>query len=186
MQSLQNHFLVAMPSLKGPYFERSVIYLCDHNEEGAMGIVINIPVDLQLGELLEQLELPVSSAEHKPLKQAVLQGGPVADDRGFVVHTPIAGFSSSLELQHDIMVTTSKDILATLGTSEEPDHYILALGYAGWEAGQLEQEIAENTWLTLPADSNILFHTHFAERWQAAVNSLGIDVWQLSSDAGHA
>lgn len=186
MQSLKNHFLIAMPSLEGPFFERSVVYICDHNEEGAMGIVINVAVDLQLSNLLEQLDITPADDSKKSLSQPILQGGPVGVDRGFVIHTPIEGFSSSLRMSDDIMVTTSKDILLTLGSDQEPKHFLMALGYAGWQAGQLEQELVENSWLIAPADSKLIFNTPIHRRWEEAANLLGIDIWQLSSQAGHA
>ncbi len=186
MQSLKNHFLIAMPNLEGPYFERSVVYLCDHNEEGAMGLVVNLAINLKLGELLDQLEIVPDPAHQKSLAKPVMQGGPVAVDRGFVIHSPIEGFSSSLKMSDDIMVTTSKDILQTLGTDNEPKQFLMALGYAGWEAGQLEQEIINNGWLIVPANSKIIFDTPIHRRWEEAANTLGIDVWQLSSQAGHA
>jgi len=186
MKSLNNHFLIAMPNLQGPYFERSVVYICDHNEEGAMGLVINLAVDLQLNALLEQLEIIPAIADKKSLAKPVMQGGPVALDRGFVIHTPIAGFSSSLKMSEQVMVTTSKDILLTLGSDDEPEQFLMALGYAGWQPGQLEQELLENSWLIVPADPKIMFETPLHRRWEEAANSLGIDVWQLSSQAGHA
>ena len=131
MQTLQNHFLLAMPSLTDPYFERSLVYLCEHNEEGAMGLVVNIPVEMSLETMLTQLQLnPPNNPE---LKQPVLQGGPVHADRGFVLHSFRPGFNSTLQVGDEMMVTTSKDILETLGTSEAPAHWLVALGYAGWE-----------------------------------------------------
>lgn len=182
--NLVNHLLVAMPNLNDPYFHKTVTYICEHNDNGAMGIVINLPVDITLNELLTQLD------EDKPfndiLEQQVLSGGPVSPQRGFVLHEPQTGWRSSMALSSDIMISTSKDILLSLGTKQAPKHYLVALGYAGWEAGQLEQEIAENSWLTLPADSDILFNTPVEQRWQKANARLGIDISHLSSDIGHA
>ena len=185
MDSLQHHFLIAMPNLKDPFFGGSVTYVCEHNDEGAMGLVINIPIDMPLYELLDQLDMPAEFAVPE-LEQPVLQGGPVAADRGFVLHSPMAGFSSSQMLAHNLMITTSPDVLETLGTEKAPEQYLVALGYAGWTPGQLEQELSENSWLTVPADTAILFDTPFAQRWHQAIGRLGIDSRHLSSQVGHA
>lgn len=189
LSSLQNHFLIAMPSLTDPLFSRTVTYICEHNEEGAMGLIINQPVDLNVSSLLEKLEIVVPEGqtdEHRSLAAPVYSGGPVAKDRGFVLHPPQDTWRSSLQLSDDIMITTSKDILESLGSSAAPHKFILTLGYAGWDAGQLEQELAENSWLTIPADADILFQTPVRERWQRAAEKLGIDIWQLGPEAGHA
>ncbi|RUO30175.1 YqgE/AlgH family protein [Aliidiomarina sanyensis] len=183
--SLQNHFLIAMPGLDDPFFHRTVTYVCEHNEEGAMGLIINQPVGLTVASLLEQIEIQVPPSKALELAQ-VLTGGPVATDRGFVLHTPQKGWRSSLQLGDDIMITTSKDILESFGSDKAPPHFILTLGYAGWEAGQLEQEIADNSWLTIPADAELMFHTPTADRWSKAAERLGFDIAQLSSEAGHA
>ncbi len=185
MDSLQHHFLIAMPSLKDPFFAGSVTYLCEHNDEGAMGLVINVPADMPLYELLEQLDM-VPEEELPELDEPVLQGGPIAADRGFVLHTPVAGFSSSQMLADNLMITTSPDILTTLGTEQAPEEYLVTLGYAGWTPGQLEQELLENSWLTIPADTNLIFDTPLAKRWQQAIARLGIDPRHLSYQVGHA
>ncbi|ATG73335.1 DUF179 domain-containing protein [Zobellella denitrificans] len=184
MDSLQHHFLIAMPSLKDPFFAGSVTYICEHNDDGAMGLVINIPIDMKVHELLHQLEL---EPEDSPsLDRPVLQGGPVAADRGFVLHSPVEGFSSSQQLAEDLMITTSRDVLEVLGTEQEPEHYLVALGYAGWTPGQLEQELVENSWLTIPADTALIFDTPLGQRWHQAIGRLGVDSRQLSSQVGHA
>ncbi|HET8816720.1 MAG TPA: YqgE/AlgH family protein [Pseudidiomarina sp.] len=185
LSSLQNHFLIAMPNLDDPFFQRSVTYICEHNEDGAMGLVVNQPVDLTVGSLLKQLEIVVPDAS-KTLDLPVYAGGPLARDRGFVLHAPVDHWRSSLRLSDDVMITTSKDILESMGQGTPPEKFILTLGYAGWDAGQLEQELAENSWLTIPADPDILFNTPVRERWQKAAARLGIDVWQLGPDVGHA
>ena len=185
MDSLQHHFLIAMPNLKDPFFAGSVTYVCEHNDEGAMGLVINIPIDMPLHELLEQLEMAPEEVADE-LDNPVLQGGPVAADRGFVLHTPVAGFSSSQMLADNLMITTSPDVLETLGTEQAPEHYLVALGYAGWTPGQLEQELTENSWLTIPADTALIFDTPLAKRWHQAIARLGIDSCHLSSQVGHA
>ncbi|OBT17371.1 hypothetical protein A9264_00955 [Vibrio sp. UCD-FRSSP16_10] len=185
--NLTNHFLVAMPSIEDPYFKRSVIYICEHNENGAMGIMINAPIDITVGGMLKQVELKSANIQAgDSLKQPVHNGGPVSEDRGFILHQPKDKYQSSMVMTDSLTVTTSKDILAVLGTQEEPTQYLVALGYSGWEAGQLESELAENSWLTIEADPNIIFTTPVQDRWSSAVQSLGIDASQLSTQAGHA
>lgn len=184
-QSLANHFLIAMPGLDDPFFHHTVTYVCEHNEEGAMGLVINQPIGMTVASLLEQIDVAVTHKRNFDDEQ-VLTGGPVATDRGFVLHPPQEGWRSSLQLSSEIMITTSRDILEALGSDRAPHKFLLTLGYAGWEAGQLEQEIAENSWLTIPADANLMFATPTAERWGKATESLGFAIGQLSSEAGHA
>jgi putative transcriptional regulator len=193
MDSLQDHFLIAMPSMKDGIFERSVIYICEHNNEGAMGIIINLPVNISIDELLSQTieadlddETAIPAEPKQAIDKPVFKGGPVSEDRGFVLHTAYPGFSSSLQINDELMITSSLDVLATLGTNKQPDNYIVALGYSGWTKGQLEQEIADNSWLTINADENILFNVPVHQRWEQAVQKIGIDVSQLSSQVGHA
>ena len=185
MHSLQNHLLIAMPSLNDPYFSRSVTYICEHNEHGAMGIVINQPVGMSLKQLLSQTdsEAPVLAQKADDI---ILAGGPVSQDRGFILHTCQPGWNSSLQLTSEIMVTTSKDILPALGDGTGPDKALIALGYAGWTAGQLEEEIQSNSWLTVEADLALLFDVPIHKKWQTAVQKLGIDSWQLAPGVGHA
>jgi putative transcriptional regulator len=181
---LHHHFLIAMPTLQDPFFKQAVIYLCEHTEQGAMGIVINHPLTSTLRALLQQLKIERSDSQSD---YPVFNGGPVANDRGFILHSPRAGFSSSLSVSSDIMLTNSRDILETLGTTEQPDHFLVALGYASWQRGQLEKELSETGWLVLPADPAIIFQTPISQRWQAAVKQLGIqDAWQIVSQVGHA
>lgn len=185
MQNYQNHFLVAMPSMDDPRFKRSVTYICEHNEHGAMGIVINHPLDVKVADLLKQLDIEFNT--DSPAAHAyVCSGGPVQHDRGFVLHTAKDGYSSSMHLTDDLMVTTSKDILIDLTTDQAPEKFILALGFAGWEQGQLEQEMADNAWLMIPADNGIIFDLSHAEKWQSATAKIGIQTWQLTNEAGHA
>ncbi|MEH0666789.1 YqgE/AlgH family protein [Vibrio scophthalmi] len=186
--NLTNHFLVAMPGMKDPYFKRSVIYVCEHNEEGAMGLMINAPIDITIGKMLERVDVqPVHpQLNTDSLEKPVLNGGPVSEDRGFILHRPKDTYESSIQMTSEISVTTSKDILSVLGTEAEPNRYLVALGYSGWEAGQLESELSENSWLTIEADPSVIFDTPIADRWQKAVQMLGIDVAQLSNDVGHA
>lgn len=184
MESLENQLLIAMPTLDDPMFHRAVTYICEHNDQGAMGLIINIPVNISLNELLAQINADKDASPQ--LSQQVLTGGPVSPDRGFVLHSPQNCWSSSLALSDEVMITTSKDILEALGTPAEPKEYMVTLGYAGWGPGQLEKEIQENSWLTIPADNQILFNTPIEQRWQKATEKLGIDIAHLSSDVGHA
>ncbi len=181
---LLNHFLIAMPTLADPNFSRTVTYLCAHSEEGAMGIVINRPLELNLGEMLGHLDIEV--CDHRVGQMQVLQGGPVQRDRGFVLHSPPGEWDAMLEVAEGIAVATSRDILAALAEGEGPEYSAVALGYAGWGAGQLEQELAANAWLSGPADRAIIFDLPFEERWDAAAGMLGVDLDLLSSEAGHA
>ncbi|OEE65323.1 hypothetical protein A1OO_01415 [Enterovibrio norvegicus FF-33] len=186
--NFKNHFLVAMPSMLDDRFKHSVIYVCEHNEDGAMGLVINQPIDISVANMLEQIEVERESHVTHPvsLDQPVLFGGPVSEDRGFVLHKNRQEFGSSIQLSDALTVTTSKDILSILGTNDEPEQFIVALGYSGWDAGQLEQELAENSWLTIEADPTVIFDTPINERWEKALKQLGITALNLSSDIGHA
>ncbi|MGF1715042.1 YqgE/AlgH family protein [Photobacterium chitinilyticum] len=188
--NLTNHFLVAMPSMQDPNFKGSVVYVCEHNDDGAMGIVINLPIDISVGNMLEQIEVERDLPVNNPasLEQPVFNGGPVSGDRGFVLHLHLqkGHFSSSINITEQVSVTTSKDILPLLGTMESPEKFLVALGYAGWTSGQLEQELAENTWLTTEADPDVVFNTPINERWDKAVAQLGISSAHLSIDTGHA
>ncbi|MFC3031982.1 YqgE/AlgH family protein [Pseudoalteromonas fenneropenaei] len=185
MKSLENHFLIAMPSMDDPFFKRSVTYICEHNDDGAMGLVITHPINVTVGELLDQIEID-NDKSARAASQHVLAGGPVKTDRGFVLHSPRKGFSSSQALSSDIMITTSKDVLETLTRHDGPDAFIITLGYAGWSKGQLEQELLDNAWLVVEADPSIIFNTPAELRWEKAVNMLGINIAQLSPQAGHA
>jgi putative transcriptional regulator len=185
MLSLENHFLIAMPSLAKSYFERTLIYMCEHNKEGSMGIVINQPVGMTLLELLKQVDIKTPIDEEKG-KEIVRAGGPVSEDRGFIIHSSQKGWDSSLQLTSNLMVTTSTDILSVLGNDDAPAKSITALGYAGWEAGQLEDEIQQNSWLTVEADESILFDTPIHLKWETALRKLGIESWQLTDNVGHA
>lgn len=181
---LTNQFLIAMPQLADPNFFHTVTYICAHNNEGAMGILINRPLDLDLGDILTQMDLEPSVKEIGT--QAVYHGGPVHTDRGFVIHKPEHKWQSSIHVCDDIDVTTSRDILEAMAEGEGPEQALVALGYAGWAAGQLEQEIKDNAWLNSPANNDIIFTTPDEQRWSSAANLLGIDLNNLSSDIGHA
>lgn len=186
MDSLQNHFLIAMPSLNDTFFERSVIYLCEHDEKGAMGIMINRPIGIEVNELLQQMELDSEPDMVTSLGASVLIGGPVNPERGFVLHTPQDSWSNSQPLTNELMLTTSRDVLSAIGSNAAPQQFIVALGYAGWSRDQLEQEIADNTWLSIPASHALIFDVDHDERWQKATESLGFDIWQLSGQSGHS
>jgi len=186
--NLQHHFLIAMPALQDPMFRRSVVYICEYNDDGAMGIIINKPMEnLKVEGILEKLKIaPESRDPAIKLDKPVMLGGPLAEDRGFILHTPPAMFSSSIRISDNTVITTSRDVLETLGTAEQPSEVLVALGYASWEKGQLEQEILDNAWLTAPADMNILFKTPIADRWRDAAKLIGIDIQTMPGVAGHA
>ena len=181
--SLTNHFLIAMPQLEDPNFHHTVAYICEHNDEGAMGIVINRPTELHLGEIFEHMGIDAAGARSD---LPIYTGGPVQQDRGFVIHRPPGRWESSLPITDEIAMTTSKDILTAIAQGDGPRDLLIALGYAGWGAGQLEQEMAENTWLSGPADPSILFELPSERRWEAAAGLLGVDLHLLSGEAGHA
>ncbi len=181
---LTNQFLIAMPGLEDPNFFRSVTYICEHNEEGAMGLIINRPMNMQLGEVFEHIQVKEASPEARQVP--IYLGGPVQQERGFVLHSPIGEWEATLKVTDRIGVTSSLDILHAIARDEGPEQKLITLGYAGWGAGQLEQELADNAWLSGPADPDILFNKPNEERWKAAAASLGVDLDLLSGDTGHA
>jgi putative transcriptional regulator len=182
--SLTNHFLIAMPGLLDPNFSRTLTYVCEHTDEGAMGIVINRRAELVLGDILDQLSIrPVSS---EIANTPVYQGGPVQPERGFVLHNDNSVWDSTLSVTPGISVTTSKDILEAIAHASGPARYLMALGYAGWGDGQLETEISENSWLSGPADNDILFSLPAESKLTAAAQQLGVDLNLISAEAGHA
>jgi putative transcriptional regulator len=182
--SLANQLLIAMPGMDDPNFSSTVTLVCQHNEEGALGIVINRPLTLDLGGLFKQLEIDASNA--RAADRAVVLGGPVSAERGFVLHDADQSYEHSLAISSEIKLTLSRDIIEAMAAGGGPPRSLVALGYAGWEAGQLEQEMLANSWLTVTATSEIVFEVPFAERWTAAAGTLGVDLSRLSSDAGHA
>lgn len=181
---LDDQLLVAMPGMLDPNFSRSVTLMCQHSREGAIGITINRESSFTLGDIFDQLSL--SCADTALREQVVLEGGPVHPDRGFVIHTPLEGFESSMNLASDIMVTTSRDVLESIAAGEGPERYLVALGYAGWGDGQLEDEMRQNAWLSVPTDQSILFEAPLGERYDRAVANLGVDVTHLHDVGGHA
>ncbi|MGS2717912.1 YqgE/AlgH family protein [Eionea flava] len=180
--SLKNHFLIAMPTLADNRFAKTVTYICEHNEGGAMGIVINQPASISHGELFSQLKLGANIQNDFPL----LLGGPVKKERGFVLHSADRHWASTMSVSADISITGSKDILEDIANNNGPKDALIALGYAGWSTNQLEKEIADNSWLTVPANKEIIFHTPIEKRWESSAQQLGIDLHLLSSQAGHA
>jgi putative transcriptional regulator len=182
--SLTNNLLIAMPGMADPNFNSTVTLVCEHNAEGALGIVINRPMSMNLGGLLEQLSL--DDADKTVASSPVLDGGPVGRERGFVLHDPHGTFETSVEVSNDIQLTLSRDVLDAMAAGSGPDKSLVALGYAGWEPGQLEQEMLHNTWLSVPANSEIIFDVPFTERWSVAAEIIGVDISQMSSHAGHA
>lgn len=187
--SLSNHFLIAMPSLNDPNFEQSVSYICEHNDEGAMGIVINRPIDINFADLCEQLDIEVT--DNEIANYPIFDGGPVEMDRGFILHTPLGEWESTIAVTKDIGLTMSQDIIEAIANgyssdNNPPKHFIITLGYAGWSEDQIEEEIAGNTWLNVAATDKILFQTPIENRWTAAAASMGINLQTLSSDIGHS
>lgn len=182
-ESLKNQFLVAMPDMDDEHFSHTVSLLCEHTPEGAIGLVINRPIDLHLSEMMDQLGLAHDALAGNPI---VYWGGPVQPERGFVVHRSPGGWESCLEIEDDLFITTSRDVLQAIGQGTGPKEYLVTLGYAGWSGGQLEEEILRNAWLNTPIDRQIMFHVPACERWQAATRLLGVDVTQFASGAGHA
>jgi putative transcriptional regulator len=181
---LDQQVLIAMPGMVDSNFAGSVTLLCQHNDEGAIGITINRLSDYSLGEIFSQLHLDCDN--ETICNMQVLEGGPVAPDRGFVLHSPHEGYESSMAVGPDIMVTTSRDVLAAIAEGGGPEKYIIALGYAGWGGGQLEGELRENAWISVMADSDIVFDMPVPNRFDGALGRLGIEVDRLHSDIGHA
>lgn len=181
---LANQFLIAMPQLDDPNFHHTVTYICEHSEDGAMGIVVNRPIDLSLGDVLKHMALETQSK--KAAESPVYFGGPVQKERGFVIHSPSGDWDSMHQVNNQIAVTTSRDILEAIANDQGPDDTLIALGYAGWGPGQLEEEISQNAWLTVPFDHRILFQTPSHRRWEAAAGLIGVDIHHMSDEVGHA
>jgi len=173
-----------MPGMADPNFTTTVTLICEHNDDGALGIVINRPLNLSLAGLFEQLD--VGEPDPAVANDPVLMGGPVGPERGFVLHNPGIAFDNSVVVSDDIHLTLSRDVIDALAKGNGPDKSLVALGYAGWQPGQLESEMLANSWLNVPASPDIVFDTPFSERWMSAARTLGIDISQISPDAGHA
>ncbi len=181
---LRHHFLIAMPAMADSHFAKTLVYICEHNEQGALGIIVNRPTNLTLGELFAQTKIPADEFELAGMP--VYFGGPVQTDRGFVLHKPVGQWQSTLAINQNLGLTTSKDILLAVGEGREPKNLLLTLGYSGWAQGQLEHELTQNAWLTVPASEHILFELPSEERLLAAMALLGVDYSSLSEYAGHA
>lgn len=182
--SLANHFLIAMPTLADANFARSVTLICEHSDKGAMGIVVNRMTDLRLGDIFGQLSIDPAKAANRD--SIVYLGGPVQNNRGFVLHEPLGHWESTLSVTENLGVSTSRDVLEAIAHNRGPEKYMVTLGYAGWGAGQLEREISENSWLSGPASREIIFNLPVEHRWKAAAQLMGVDLSMLSGEAGHA
>jgi putative transcriptional regulator len=193
LTNLTHHFLIAMPGLEGDMFAKSVDYLCEHSQRGALGLVINKPMEINLRGLFDKVDLPLHRLDL--LQEPVVQGGPVQTDRGFVLHEAVfaaqdkpadAVYASTMTIPGGLEMTTSKDVLEALASGVGPRKVLISLGYASWGEGQLESEIGENFWLTVAADTQVIFDTPIAERYDKALALLGMQSWMLSTEAGHA
>ncbi|MCG2633312.1 MAG: YqgE/AlgH family protein [Gammaproteobacteria bacterium] len=181
--SLSNQLLIAMPGMSSPGFSKTVTLICEHNAEGALGIIVNRLSDTNLGEVLCQMGIDTSDPELA--SRAIHYGGPVEENRGFVLYEPTKTESPQLAVGSELALSSSQDILQALAADEGPERFLIALGYAGWGPGQLEQELLDNTWLTTTCDPSLLFDTPVSQRWRAAADTLGIDLQLLSTEAGH-
>lgn len=181
---LTDHFLIAMPTLQDPNFFHGVTLICEHSEQGAMGIMINRPLGISLGEIFAEMAIHSENLEIN--SWSVFLGGPVQNERGFIIHQPSGDWDNMLKINSDVAVTSSRDMLEAIAAGQGPERCLFALGYAGWGPGQLEKEIIDNAWISTPADNAIIFETPVELRWQAAAESAGVDLSRLSSDVGHA
>lgn len=182
--SLKNQLLIAMPNMADPNFSQTITYICDHSEEGAMGVVVNRPLTIDGHDLFEHLEIQDISESSREFP--IYAGGPVQTERGFVLHNEGKVWKNSVELEDGIWLTTSKDILEDIAHDQGPEKFLIALGYAGWGGNQLDQELADNAWLTVKATSTLIFDTPADQRWHASAQALGVDISLLTSNAGHA
>jgi putative transcriptional regulator len=191
---LKHHFLIAMPGLEDETFARSVVYMCEHSPRGAMGLIINKPADISMRHLFDKVDLPLRREDL--MQNPVSHGGPVQTERGFVLHDPIrmekpqedggSIYASTLTVPGGLEMTTSRDVLEALSSGAGPRRVLVTLGYASWGEGQLESELAENTWLTVPASADVIFDVPMSERYDRALDLLGLKSWMLSPEAGHA
>lgn len=183
---LENQFLIAMPMMQDAYFSNTVTYLWKHNNDGALGIVINKPLQACVADIFTELDIECSIGKGPFRDRPVLAGGPVERDKGFIIHDAGQTWESSVSVSDEISICTSKTILEDIARGNGPDNYVVALGCAGWDAGQLEQEIGANAWLTVPADKDLIFSRDFEHMTERAAAILGVDLQQLSPDAGHS
>jgi putative transcriptional regulator len=191
--NLTNHFLIAMPAMQDQVFSRSVVYVCEHSARGALGLVINKPGEMDMKRLFEKVELPLRREDL--ISAPVFQGGPVQTERGFVLHEATfkgegkpaeSVYASTMTIPGGLEMTTSKDVLEALSTGAGPRKVLVSLGYSAWGEGQLESELSDNSWLTVAADTSLIFDTPVAQRYDEALKLLGVQAWMLSPDAGHA
>ncbi|WP_020559082.1 YqgE/AlgH family protein [Thiofilum flexile] len=182
--TFRNQLLIAMPAMRDPQFTHTVTLVCQHDEEGAFGLTINRPTDLKLQALMQQLDIELEDEQLQ--KQLVLSGGPVQTEQGFVLHDSHHPWESTMRVADDLFITSSKDILVDIAKGQGPEYFLLVLGCSGWEAGQLEQEIKDNVWLTCPATHELIFTMPYPHRWRGAAATLGVDVNLLGVTAGHA
>lgn len=190
---LTNHFLIAMPGMQDETFAKSVVYICEHGERGALGLIINKPTDIGLKDLFQKINLPLLRQDL--CSQPVFAGGPVQTERGFVLHEALFSstdkpqesvYASTLTIPGGLEMTTSKDVLEALATGSGPAKVLISLGYSAWAKGQLESELGENCWLTVDAERSIIFDTTVSQRYEKALNLLGLEIWMLTSEIGHA
>lgn len=182
--SLAGHFIIAMPSLMNSYFDQSVTYMCEHDKNGAFGIVINHVTDITLQDVISEINNTQKTSA--ACSQNLFVGGPVQQDRGFILHKSDGVWASTLKVNDEVSLTTSRDILESIAADKGPEDYVIALGYAGWAPGQLEQEFLDNSWLSCSANNEIIFHTPVEQRFQAAADIIGVDMDTISSETGHA
>ena len=180
---LNNNFLIAMPNMQGDDFSKSVTYLCQHDDEGALGIIINKPHTMTMKAIFDQLS--VTAVSEQVANTHLFMGGPVQPERGFVLHSPVGSWDSTLPVNDELALTSSKDILEAIAEDKGPEKWMVALGYAGWAAGQLEGEIQRNAWLHGDAEQHIIFEEPVMQRWELAGHRIGVDISLMSTDAGH-
>lgn len=184
LMNLKNHFLIAMPGMTDPTFTKTVILICEHNDEGALGLIINRAIEMTMGNLMENLKIPAHLLEHQDTP--VYLGGPVQTERGFVLHCPVGKWQTTITIDDNVGLTTSRDILESFAKNELPEQWMVTLGHAGWSAGQLENEMAQNAWLSVPADYSIVFDLPVEKRFEAAINLVTNNMASLSTVVGHA
>jgi putative transcriptional regulator len=182
--NLTDHFLIAMPAMADSFFSKTLVYIAEHNEQGALGVIVNRPIDMSLATLFKKIDITLEAEGFAELP--VFFGGPVQTDRGFVLHRPVGEWQSTLAVNRHVGLTSSRDVLQAVAREGQPRDVMVTLGYAGWAAGQLEHELAKNAWLTVPADPSILFDLPYEDRLASAMETLGIDFTNLADDAGHA
>jgi putative transcriptional regulator len=182
--NLTDHFLIAMPAMEDSFFAKTLVYIAEHNEQGALGLIVNRPIDMSVATLLEKIDVPLEAEGFADLP--VFFGGPVQTDRGFVLHRPLGAWQSTLAVNPHVGLTSSRDVLQALARDGQPRDVMVTLGYSGWSAGQLEQELVQNAWLTVRADPRILFDLPFEGRLASAMETLGISFTHLAAGVGHA